>query len=224
MALFAVSREYGGGKGVVVPRRRRAARSDAVPVRLWAPRALRWWDRRRIWVAGLRASLASKPVLLRVTVGAPPGCGRGHRCGDRGCLRRRGRGGSCGEVPGCALHDGAGLAAAFLGVGVDVGGRVRGAGGGGRCRGGYRRAGERCSGRAVGALRLVVAGIGELSPSLWVLASLVTGGKLLATATDHRGRSSAAVVRCLQSLRGRTERQTTWMTTWPRRSRYTAGR
>ncbi len=39
-------------------------------------------------------------------------------------------------------------------------------------------------GRAVGALRLVVAGLGALSPSLWVLASLATGGKLLATATD----------------------------------------
>jgi hypothetical protein len=38
--------------------------------------------------------------------------------------------------------------------------------------------------RVVGALRLVVAAMGASSPSLWSLASLVTGGKLLASATD----------------------------------------
>jgi hypothetical protein len=39
------------------------------------------------------------------------------------------------------------------------------------------------AGRAVGALRLVAATVGALSVSLWALASLVTGGKLLASAT-----------------------------------------
>jgi hypothetical protein len=38
--------------------------------------------------------------------------------------------------------------------------------------------------RAVGALGLVGAAIGASSLSLWALASLVTGGKLLASATD----------------------------------------
>jgi hypothetical protein len=38
--------------------------------------------------------------------------------------------------------------------------------------------------RALGALRLVVAAIGASSPSLWALASLVAGGKMLASATD----------------------------------------
>jgi hypothetical protein len=39
--------------------------------------------------------------------------------------------------------------------------------------------------RALGALRLVVAAaVGTSSGSLWALASLVTGGKLLASATD----------------------------------------
>jgi hypothetical protein len=63
----------------------------------------------------------------------------------------------------------AGFAALAVGVGVEAGIDALASG---------------VSGRAVGALRLVVAGIGALSPSLWVLASLVTGGKLLATATD----------------------------------------
>ena len=64
----------------------------------------------------------------------------------------------------------AGFAALAVGVGAEAGIDVLTSG---------------ASGRAVGALRLVVAGIGVLSPSLWVLASLVTGGKLLASATDR---------------------------------------
>jgi hypothetical protein len=38
--------------------------------------------------------------------------------------------------------------------------------------------------RALGALRLVFDAVGASSGSLWALASLVTGGKLLASATD----------------------------------------
>jgi hypothetical protein len=38
--------------------------------------------------------------------------------------------------------------------------------------------------RALGAVRLVLDALGVSSGSLWALASLVTGGKLLASATD----------------------------------------
>jgi hypothetical protein len=38
--------------------------------------------------------------------------------------------------------------------------------------------------RAVGALQLVAGALGASSLSLWALASLVTGGKFLASATD----------------------------------------
>jgi hypothetical protein len=38
--------------------------------------------------------------------------------------------------------------------------------------------------RVVGALRLIVGALGASSTWLWALASLITGGELLASATD----------------------------------------
>jgi hypothetical protein len=65
------------------------------------------------------------------------------------------------------------LAAGFVALAVEVGAE---AGIDGLAIGAQRR--------AVGALRLVGEVLGSSSGSLWALASLVTGGKLLASATD----------------------------------------
>ena len=216
--------EYVRGRRVVVPRPEcPRCEEPIVPVRLWAPRAPGWAGR-RIWVRRVACALPSKPCATAVVpVGAPPGRGR-----DIGAVIETvvdgavGSGGGEVDVPYTTARGwlrrfsarasmlAAGFAALAVGVGVEAGIDAPASG---------------VSGRAVGALRLVVAGIGALSPSLWVLASLghrrqVVGHCHGPTVDGPRRPSFDAS----SPLRGRTERQTTWMTTWPRRSRYTAGR
>lgn len=65
------------------------------------------------------------------------------------------------------------LAAGFVALAVEVG-----------AEGGIAGLAVEAQRRALGALRLVGEALGASSGSLWALASLVTGGKLLASATD----------------------------------------
>ena len=95
----------------------------------------------------------------------------------------------------------------------------------GSVRGGYRRAGERCFGACGGGASpgggrdrgviAVVVGAGVAGHRRQVV------GQCHGPTVDGPRRPSFDAS---SPLRGRTERQTTWTTTWPRRSPCTAGR
>lgn len=105
------------------------------------------------------------------------------------------------------------LAAAMVAVAVEVGAEAR-----------VAALAVDATRRLLGALRLVAEAVAS-SPSLWPLASFITGGKLLGTTTDPPWTlSRRASCDASSPMRGDTRRHTTWTTTWPRPSPCTAGR